>query len=104
MTAAPLDALDIIEWSFRYGVVMLADLNVGKKEHYQIRMSIDDAVVQLNRYFRLHDLGFNFSPVRGVISHVDSEYAHRQIMLPAMALLQDAGFRGANDEFARAHY
>lgn len=34
---------------------------------------------------------------------VDSQYIHAQVVKPAISLLQEMGFRGAEDEFLRAH-
>jgi len=58
----------------------------------------------MNARFMEHTLGYQYT--NGKIVRVDSEFAHRDIVEPAMRLLSDAQFSGASDEFVRAfeHY
>lgn len=92
-------ALDLIELTF-FGidrVVREASL-VEKKE---LKMNEDDAIDELNYRFRDHNIGYEF--INGKIVRIDSELIHSDIVKPALNLLYDEDFEGANSEFLKAH-
>lgn len=93
-------ALDFIEIAFRF-VMPTATLDSYEKREYGITETPEKATETLNRRFREHSLGYQF--VDGQLIRVDSEYAHAEIVEPAIALLHEAGFTGPNDEFLQAH-
>ena len=80
--------LDAVELSFRY-------INNGKKQ------IADDAVKELNVRFREHGVGFQF--LGGEIVRVDSEYVHSEATKPAIRLLREKHYTGAQQEFLNAH-
>lgn len=101
LTADTSGALDIIELSFQvidrdvrgtpaYGHTLSAD----------ITQDPDDAIAELNHRFREHGLGYQYE--NGIIARVDSQFTHAEIVKPALALLNAAGFEGPLDEFTRA--
>jgi VanZ family protein len=99
-----LGALDVIELSFR-----VIDLRVRKLAQYHavdagIEQDPDDAIEELNHRFREHAIGYQY--LGGNLVRLDSQFAHAEIVKPALALLNGGGFDGPADEFMQAfdHY
>ena len=88
-------AIDVIELSFRY-----IDQYVRSQIHNQ-RISPDDAITILNNQFRKHRVGYQYKS--GQIIRVDSEFIHSEAVKPALSMLSDPMYKGANDEFLKAH-
>lgn len=84
------DVLDIVELSFQ----LLTTTNDYIFQAFE-------AIEELNHRFREHCVGYQY--VEGMIMRVDSLYAHSEIVLPALRLLNQAGFAGASQEFLAAH-
>lgn len=59
------------------------------------------AIAELNSRFKEHAVGYQFES--GKIIRVDSEFIHTGAVHPALTLLHDEGFAGANEEFLSAH-
>ena len=57
----------------------------------------DDAINELNTRFREHGIGFQF--VEGEIVRVDSELIHSEAVKPALRLLNEKNYHGAQQEF-----
>ena|SRR5438552_3736906 len=55
----------------------------------------------LNHRFLEHSVGYQYES--GRITRCDSQFLHAQVVKPALALLQDKRYQGANDEFLKAH-
>jgi hypothetical protein len=96
--------LDMIELAFR-----VIDRYVRKFDQYErldavIEQTADEAVEELNDRFREHGIGYQY--VGGVLVRLDSQFAHAEVVKPALALLNAEGFDGPADEFIRAfdHY
>ena len=64
----------------------------------------DSALKQLNARFQQHGIGYRFES--GFIIRIDSELVHAEIVKPALSLLHNQGFEGAEAEFhlAYEHY
>ena len=88
-------AIDVIELSFRY-----IDQYVRSQIHNQ-RISPDDAIAILNNQFREHRVGYQYKS--GQIIRVDSEFIHSEAIKPALIMLSDPMYEGANAEFLSAH-
>ena len=91
-------ALDVIELAFG----LINDL--VRKKHYDFvdrAISPDDAIKELNQRFREHGIGYQFE--NGMIMRVDSQIMHAEVVRPAIMLLSDDMFGGANEEFLSAH-
>jgi hypothetical protein len=78
----------------------------GKLDKHQrrwadITIPADKAVEELNERFRRAGFGYRYE--NGEITRVDSEFLHQEATQPALALLSDPRFAGANDEFRAAH-
>lgn len=91
-------ALDVIELSFR-----LIDTYV--RDHYPhnsgAKIEPDDAIAELNGRFKEHGIGFQFESSE--LIRVDSDFIHSEAVKPTLAILRDSKFKGANEEFLKAH-
>jgi len=65
-----------------------------------IRISTAQAIEELNERFRRAGFGYRFESSK--IIRVDSEVVHKEAVRPALQLLSDPRFAGANDEFRAA--
>ncbi len=104
MIADTASALDIIELSFRVIDKGVRDLDRYEIEDAKIKQDPDDAIEELNVRFKEHGIGYQYFD--GVLVRLDSQFAHAELVKPALALLNGAGFEGPADEFMRAfeHY
>ena len=82
-------AIDVIELSFQY-----------IDQRYS-RSSPDEAIAELNYWFRQRGVGYQYES--GQIIRVDSEFIHSEAIKPALKLLSDSMYKGANAEFLSAH-
>jgi AbiJ N-terminal domain 4 len=97
------DALDIIQLSFQ-----VIDSEIRHQRHQtkaaNITDSPDEAIEELNQRFKEHGIGYQY--LEGHLVRVDSQFAHAEIVKPALSLLNATGFQGSSDEFMKAfeHY
>jgi len=93
-------ALDVVELCFK-----LIDTYVRTEYKYnsspKCKVEPDEAINQLNTRFKEHGVGYQFESSE--IIRVDSAFIHAEVVKPALAVLREKGFHGANDEFLRAH-
>ena len=82
--------LDVVEASF----------HVMRECHCSTHV-MDAAVSELNTRFREHGIGYYFG--NGRIIRIDSKHIHTEVVKPALQLLGDKQFSGAQDEFLKAH-
>lgn len=101
LTADTAGALDIIELTFLFIDTRLRNLAGYGRAKASIKQNADEAIQELNHRFHEHAIGYQY--VGGELIRMDSQYIHEEAVKPAISLLQDAGFRGASDEFLRAH-
>jgi Domain of unknown function (DUF7014)/AbiJ N-terminal domain 4 len=87
------DALDLIELTFRWIDQEIRQRPVGS--------TVDHAIIELNHRFREHAIGYQFES--GELIRVDSQFVHAEVAKPALTLLHEAGFKGAQEEFLKAH-
>lgn len=95
------NALDIIEVSFRIIDTDVRRLNENERRRSAIRQTPDEAITELNHRFKEHSVGYQY--VNGKIIQVDSQYVHAEVVRPAISLLKDVKFEGAEEEFLKAH-
>ncbi|MGA2064903.1 MAG: hypothetical protein ABSG86_08040 [Thermoguttaceae bacterium] len=62
-----------------------------------------DAVDTINCRFRGNAIGYEFRPESERLVRVDSLLLHREVVVPALALLAAPAFKAANAEFLEAH-
>lgn len=60
----------------------------------------DDAIKELNYRFKQYGLGYEF--IDGQIIKKSNELIHQEIIKPALSLLHNKKFKGAEDEFLKA--
>lgn len=91
--------LDVVELSFQVIDEATRSFDyMGRDDASEIA---DDAIDELNIRFREHGVGFQF--LGGQIVRVDSEYVHSEATKPAIRLLRQKHYTGAQQEFLNAH-
>lgn len=91
--------LDIVELSFKY-----IDRSTREYRHLGLNNAsecADDAINELNSRFKEHGVGYQF--VEGEIVRVDSELLHVEAVKPALRLLNERKYKGAQQEFLSAY-
>ena len=69
--------------------------NSKKRNQYK------EGIAQLNRRFQERGVGYRYAD--GQIIRIDSEFAHSEMVTPALLMLSDPMYEGANAEFLKAH-
>jgi hypothetical protein len=90
--SASLDLLDFV-FSFNYKMI-------GINEFKQLRQAFNESVKELSYRLKQHNLGYEF--VNGEIIIKTNTVAHENIIKPALKLLLDEDFRGAEEEYLKA--
>lgn len=93
--------IDIIEITFRIIDRIVRYQSDYENEQAGISQKPDDAISELNDRFKEHGLGYQF--VNSNIIRIDSSFLHTESILPAIQLLHNEQFKGAEDEFLKAH-
>lgn len=91
-------AIDVIELSFRCIDRVIRE---SPNDYIQRKMSPDDAINELNQRCRQHGVGYQYES--GMMVRIDSQLIHTEVVRPALNLLQDSKYEGANEEFLSAH-
>jgi hypothetical protein len=91
--------LDIVELSFKYIDKLTREFGYLRKQNAS--KSVDDAIGELNDRFKEHGIGFQFE--EGEIVRVDSELIHSEAVKPALRLLNEKSYHGAQQEFLSAY-
>lgn len=91
--------LDAIELSFKV-------INGFTREHQYLRRNkaseiADNAISELNSRFKEHGIGYQFEG--GEIIRIDSELIHVEAVKPALRLLNEKNYQGAQQEFLSAY-
>jgi len=81
--------------------LLFASMKKLARQNSQARLSPAKAEEEFNERFRRAGVGYQIN--NGTIFRSDSEYVHDEVTKPALLLLTDARFKGANDEFLKAH-
>jgi hypothetical protein len=97
------NALDVLEMLFAFALPILSSF---RGDHYrdERRKMLEKAISQLNRRLLQHSVGYAL-----LDSHTpqlvrrDNEHLHSEATIPALTLLSEQGFDGANDEYRKAH-
>jgi len=89
MTSGTDDALNIIELSFRVIDRLVRDKYNYIPENSGITQHPDEAIEELNHRFKEHSIGYQY--VEGILVRLDSQFAHAEIVKPALSLLNSAG-------------
>lgn len=88
-------ALDVVELMFTAGTSVWS--------HYPcpIQSNPEEAIAEFNARCREHSFGYQIES--GKIIRMDSTFTHKEMIKPALNLLSDSAFSGANQEFLKAH-
>lgn len=92
---------DLVELSFRWIDKIVRDTSSHLRTACNATQDVDDAIDELNYRFREHGVGYQFEA--GNIVRLDAQFTHDQVVRPALQLIADAKFSGAEQEFMRAH-
>ncbi len=85
--------IDVIEVTFRLADKVTRD--------YDYVNNVDDAIKELNDRFKEHGIGFQFE--ESEIMRVDSQLLHVEAVKPALKLLHEKQYAGAQQEFLNAY-
>lgn len=66
----------------------------------EVNSNIDKCIEELNYRFKQHNLGYEF--VNGELIRIDNKILHHEVIKPALRLLYEEGFDGAEEEFRKA--
>lgn len=90
--------LDLLDYAFSF-VSKLKGLNIFASPEEKIK-KITDSVAELNQRFKQHKLGYEF--VNGEVIRKDNEFLHQAVVKPALKVLSNNEFAGAEQEFLDA--
>ena len=94
-------AFDVIELAFRCIERIIAKNYQNYTYNTQVKLRPEEGIVELNE--RLKESGIGYSFEHGRLIRIDSTFVHSEITKPAIALLWNAKFQGANEEYLKAH-
>ena len=92
-------SLDVIELCF--SVIDQETRNFNYLHRRNASSMADDALQELNARFREHGIGYCFE--NGKIIRIDSQFIHSEAVKPALLLLNEERYSGAQQEFLKAH-
>jgi hypothetical protein len=92
-------AIDAVELSFRVIDRYTRDWSYLRRNDASERT--DAAIEELNSRFKEHGVGYQYSD--GEIIRIDSELIHSEVVKPALRLLSQKMYAGAQQEFLKAH-
>ncbi len=95
------EVIDIIELSFKYIDKSIREDYWRHKQQTNPKLEPDEAIAELNDRFKEHGIGYSFDG--GEIIRIDSTYVHAEITKPTISLLWNNKFKGANEEYLKAH-
>jgi len=91
--------LDVIELTFKYIDGVCRDYNYRYQTNPKI--SSDSAIQELNQRFQEHGVGYQYEATQ--LIRMDSKLIHTEVIKPALVFLQKPEYKGANEEFLKAH-
>ena len=91
--------IDVIELSFKVINRLTRDYSYMHKNNAST--IADDAIDEINNRFKEHGVGYQF--VENEIIRVDSELLHAETVKPALKLLNEKIYKGAQEEFIAAY-
>ena len=80
--------------------IMMLGVRICSTSHYK-SIDVQEVVSELNQRFREHGVGYQYE--NDQIIRVDSEVIHTEVVKPALHLLNNPEYKGAEKEFLRAH-
>lgn len=95
------ECLDFVELSLRLVRQMAVHYSKRSTARDREREHCENTITELNYRLREQGVGYQFEEKE--LIRVDSQYIHSEVVKPAIALLHDAKFSGASEEFLQAH-
>lgn len=95
-TSESEDLLDFLDYTFG----LFEDSSFTRKYGPNYGKCLEKGINELNLRFRQHFLGYEF--INGEIIQKTNEFIHQEIIKPALRVLNDDRFQGANDEYLTA--
>ena len=95
------DFLDAIDYFFYLIDKLLRTIKPEYKYNYDSDEAANKAIIELNYRFKQHNLGYEF--VNSQIIAIDNNFLHKTAVKPALKLLFEEGFEGAEDEIRNAY-
>ncbi len=98
----PVDLfLDVLEYTCKYLLTVVASYNYYTIQHRQLSIRPSDAVSEINE--RCRRAGFGYRYENQMLARIDNELLHQVITRPALKILSDPRFSGADTEYREAH-
>lgn len=94
------DFLDFVDYIFHLFDVGCRDIQPQYRHDLDTNAMVDKAIEELNYRFKQHNLGYEF--VNGEVIRIDNKMLHQEVIKPALRLLYEEGFDGAEEEFRKA--
>lgn len=91
--------LDIVDLAF--GILQIIKDNHQFIHNSAPQISPTDAIEELNQRFNQHGIGYQFES--GVLIKIDTQLIHNEIIKPTLQLMHSTEYKGANEEFLKAH-
>jgi len=91
--------IDVIELSFK--VINVLTREYRYLQRHNASEIADEAIKELNDRFKEHGVGYQF--VNNEIIRIDSELLHIETVKPALRLLNETNYQGAQEEFLSAY-
>jgi hypothetical protein len=91
--------LDVVDLAF--STVLDIEGNNQFEQNSNPKISPADAVDELNQRFKQHGIGYQFES--GTLIRIDTQLIHNEIIKPVLQLLNSSVYKGANEEFLKAH-
>ncbi|WP_334974002.1 STM4504/CBY_0614 family protein [Nostoc sp.] len=91
--------IDVVELSFQLIYITYRLDNI--RYYTAPKITLENAIEELNFRFTEHGVGYQYES--GEIIRVDSQIIHAEAVKPVLLLLSDTRFKGANEEFLKAH-
>ena len=93
--------LDVVELCLRYIDKVLRPFGPYERTQHAIKQGATEAINEANHRFRMAGFGYQYEAEQ--LMRVDSQYAHAEVVKPALTLLSRPGFSGPQKEFLEAH-
>lgn len=95
------EILDTIEVSFN-----LIESKISPNTHYYsqnayVKTNPKNAIQELNERFKESAIGYNY--IGRELIRIDSTFIHSEVVKPTLSLLNNSKFKGANEEYLKAH-
>ncbi|NUB12183.1 hypothetical protein GAY28_05300 [Azospirillum brasilense] len=98
------DVLNAVDLSFNVINNYISKLSAYDRHIFGIKVSAEEAIIELNARFREHSIGYEF--VDKQLIQISNNLLHAQVVVPAIRLLYEERFSGADQEIRNAfeHY